>query len=136
MHEFALAEAVIATALETAAKEGIARLSRIVVRIGELQAIEREPFELALRQAIPAAESRLARTRIVVEDEPARFRCRPCDVEFGLDETGGPLPHADSEAVHFVPELAHAFLRCPGCGSPDFEVLQGRGVTLQTLEGE
>jgi hydrogenase nickel incorporation protein HypA/HybF len=39
------------------------------------------------------------------------------------------------EAIHFVPEIAHTYLRCPKCDSPDFEILGGRGVTLQTVKG-
>ena len=42
----------------------------------------------------------------------------------------------ESESIHFVPELAHAFLRCPDCDGADFEVVAGRGVVLQELEGE
>ena len=41
-----------------------------------------------------------------------------------------------AEAIHFVPELAHAFMRCPDCGSPDFEVAAGRGVAISGIEGE
>lgn len=136
MHEFALAEAVVDAALETAARERMARLTRVVVRIGELQSIEREVFRFALAEVIPASEPRLAGAEIVLETEPARFRCRPCGRAFSLADTGGPADEDESEAIHFVPELAHAFLRCPDCASPDFEVEQGRGVVLQTLEGE
>ena len=136
MHEFALAEAVVHAALESATQNGIERLTRIVVRIGELQAIEREVFAFALQEVIPASEPRIAGVRVELEREAARLRCRPCGRAFGMAETAGGLDDEASEAVHFVPELAHAFLRCPGCGSPDFEVTAGRGVTLRELEGE
>ncbi len=136
MHEFALAEAVVHAALETAAREGISRLTRVVVQIGELQSIEREVFAFALREVIPASEPRLADARIDLEPEPARFRCRPCGRDFALADTAGPADEDESEAIHFIPEMAHAFLRCPDCGSPDFEVTAGRGVLLRALEGE
>ena len=135
MHEFALAEAVVDTALATARKENIGRLTRIVVRIGELQRIERDVFEFALREVIPASLARLRDVELRLETEPARFRCRPCGRSFDLAETRE-TGEDESEAIHFIPELAHAFLRCPDCGSPDFEVVAGRGVVLQTLEGE
>ena len=41
-----------------------------------------------------------------------------------------------NEAIHFIPELAHAFLECPSCQSPDFELLQGRGVSIGAIEGD
>ena len=39
------------------------------------------------------------------------------------------------EAIHFVPEIAHTYIKCPKCGSPDFEVVQGRGVWLESIKG-
>ncbi len=136
MHEFALAEAVVRAALDTADRNGLSRLTRIVVQIGELQSIEREVFEFALREVIPVSEPRIQAARIDLERESARFRCRPCGREFGLDDAEGPSDEDESEAIHFIPELAHAFVHCPGCDSPDFEVTAGRGVLLRLLEGE
>lgn len=136
MHELALAEAVIRAAVDTAAQTGISRLTRIVVQIGELQSIDRETFEFALREVIPAFEPRVAAMQIDLELEPARLRCRPCGREFALAESEGPAGEGESEAIHFIPELAHAFVRCPDCDSPDFEVTAGRGVLLRLLEGE
>jgi hydrogenase nickel incorporation protein HypA/HybF len=53
-----------------------------------------------------------------------------------LDELPEPGDAAEAEAVHFIPELAHAFLQCPSCGSPDFEMLAGRGVSIGSIEAE
>jgi len=136
MHELALAEAVVATALEVAARERIGRITGIEVRVGELQSIDRETFAFALRTMIPADEPRLAAAEIRIEIERARLRCRPCGREFLLEEAPGFSGATAAEAIHFVPELAHAFLRCPGCASPDFAVEGGRGVTLHAVEGE
>ena len=136
MHELALAEAVIAAALEAAEREGMATIQRIGVRIGELQQIRRDVFEFAIRELMPATEPRLAATAIDLETEPARLQCRACGHAFGLSDTPGPGGEAESEAIHFIPELARSFLRCPRCGSPDFEVVEGRGVAIAFLEGE
>jgi hydrogenase nickel incorporation protein HypA/HybF len=32
--------------------------------------------------------------------------------------------------------MAHVYLKCAKCGSPDFEVIKGRGVWLSTIKGE
>jgi len=136
LHELALAEAVVHAALDVASQNGLSRLTRIVVRIGELQSIEREVFTFALREVIPVSEPRIAAVRVELEHEPARFRCRRCDRDFGLAETPGPADEDESEAIHFIPELAHAFLQCPSCQSPDFEVTAGRGIALGEIEGE
>ncbi|MHC4341112.1 MAG: hydrogenase nickel incorporation protein HypA [Planctomycetota bacterium] len=136
MHEFALAEAVITTSLDAAEKESLARITRIEVHVGELQSIRKETFEFALTEIMPKTEPRLAAAEITVTIIPARFTCRACSHDFDLKETGGPKDAEQKEAIHFVPELAHAFLRCPECESPDFEVIQGRGVSIDAIEGE
>jgi hydrogenase nickel incorporation protein HypA/HybF len=136
VHEFALAQAVMDAALQSAEQAGIQRIVRITVRIGELQHIERDCFEFALKEVMPAAEPRLNGVVVTIETEPAQFRCRPCEHGFALADTLPPAGDDEAEAIHFIPELAHAFIRCPRCQSPDFEVLAGRGVTLQSLEGD
>lgn len=136
MHEFALADAVVATTLRAAEENGIATIERVEVRIGELQRISRETFEFALREVMPAEHPALGSAKLDLVVEPAKFRCRPCGRDFTLDDTGGPKDKDEAEAIHFVPELAHAYLACPDCSSPDFEVLEGRGVSIGAIEGE
>ncbi|UCF67731.1 MAG: hydrogenase nickel incorporation protein HypA [Acidobacteriota bacterium] len=136
MHEFALADAVISAALETADKQNLSHITAIAVRIGELQQIDRETFEFALKEVIPNSEPRLAGTSITLEVQHASFRCRACEAEFTLDQTRGPLVEDQLEAIHFIPELARAFIRCPDCRSLDFELLTGRGVSIDYIEGE
>jgi hydrogenase nickel incorporation protein HypA/HybF len=136
MHELALAEAVVTAALETARSNGLTRITRIEVRVGELQQIENDAFELAIRELLPPGEPSVAGAVVEVRPDAAVFRCRACGAAFGLSETGGPQGDDASEAIHFIPELAHAFLRCPSCQSPDFEVTAGRGVRLEAIEGD
>jgi hydrogenase nickel incorporation protein HypA/HybF len=136
MHETALAEAVVAAAIETAEKNGLAKITRIDVRIGELQSIEQDTLRFAIEQLIPPLEPRIAGAVLVMHIDPARCLCRACGRSFGLADVPAPGDHASSEAIHFIPELAHAFLRCPACASPDFEVTGGRGVTLGAIEGD
>ena len=133
MHELALAEGVIVTALERA-KAQQRRLCRVVVRVGELQQIDTEVFDHCLAAVRPVDEPLLEATRIEVTLEPAALRCRTCATTYGfadLDEPPGP---EEREAIHFVPELAHAWIRCPRCASPDFEVTAGRGVHIEASE--
>jgi hydrogenase nickel incorporation protein HypA/HybF len=135
MHELALADAVVTAALEIADRGGLSVITRLDVRVGELQRIDTEVFEFALKEVIPAGEPRLGAVAIDLSTETAEFRCRPCDHRFGLERNRGAVGSDESEAIHFVPELAHAFLRCPRCQSPDFELLRGRGVSIDSIEG-
>lgn len=135
MHEWALAEGVISTALEEADREGLVAIERVEVVIGELQRIKKETFEFAIAEVLPRDQPRLEGADITLEIEPAAFRCRGCTHEFGYRDVSGALGPDEGEAVHFVPELAHAFLECPSCGSPDFEVVRGRGVWIREIRG-
>ena len=134
MHELALADAVVTTAIKAARDNGIKTIERIEVRVGELQRISRETFEFSLKEVLPREKPEIAGAKIELEIEPARFRCRPCGREFSLADTGGPKDREEAEAIHFIPELSHAYLACPGCASPDFEVLAGRGVSIESIE--
>jgi hydrogenase nickel incorporation protein HypA/HybF len=61
------------------------------------------------------------------------FKCRACGNEWSFEAQG--LTEDISEAIHFVPEMAHVYIKCTECESPDFEVSQGRGVWLATIKG-
>ncbi len=135
MHEWALAEGVFATALKAAEQQGMTRIEKIVVKIGELQQIQKELFEQALQQVAPAAETRIEAAEIVLELEKALFRCRACGRAFSFADATSRLGAEEAEAIHFVPELAHTCIGCPECGSPDFEVGAGRGVWIERIEG-
>jgi hydrogenase nickel incorporation protein HypA/HybF len=131
--ELALADAVVKAALSAADDAGIVRLERIVVKVGELQQIEKDLFEFSLTNVMPARDPRLADVTFDVQDEPVLFKCRNCEEEYGRSDTE--IGDEPEEAIHFIPELAHAFARCPRCNSPDFEIVQGRGITLARIEG-
>jgi hydrogenase nickel incorporation protein HypA/HybF len=134
MHELALADSVVKAALQAAADAGMNHIDRIVVTVGELQQIEKELFEFSLTNVLPAQDPRLADTEFDVTEEKVRFRCRSCGRDYGRDDVA--LEDDDAgEAIHFIPELSHAYARCPECGSPDFDITQGRGITLARIEG-
>lgn len=134
MHELALADSVVKAALKAAADAGMVRIERIVVRVGELQQIERDLFEFSLTNVIPAQDPRLSDTVFDVLEEKVRFKCRSCGHEYGRADVDVDAED-EREAIHFIPELSHAFARCPQCGSPDFDITQGRGIILARVEG-
>lgn len=136
MHEWALAEAVIETAIEESRKEGLEEISEITVQIGELQQIELEVFQFALDEIAKAhdEDSLLTNAKMRLETERAIFKCRVCGTEWDYRDTG--VNDDEGEAIHFAPEVAHVYVRCPSCKSPDFEVIQGRGVLLKAIKGK
>ena len=130
MHEWALAEGVITTATRFAEENGITEVTEVVVVVGELQQVEHEVLEFAFENLkTPLFKN----ARFILESQPARFKCRNCGNEWGFTSEG--MTEEVSEAIHFVPEMAHVYIKCSECGSPDFEVKEGRGVWLATIKG-
>ncbi len=130
MHEWALAEAVIATAMQIAEKEGLKQITEVTVKIGELQDVERSIFRFALTQLKPES---FRNTTFRLTKSKTSLKCRVCGNTWLLKKTK--LDKDAAEAIHFVPEVAHTYIKCPKCGSPDFEILEGRGVWLESIKG-
>ncbi len=134
MHEWAVAEAIVLSVLDEAKKNGIRSLERIVIKVGELQKMEKELLYDAIEAIFEEHGYRVKRDQVLIEDEPAVFKCNFCGnkwpylVDF--------MPEEEKEYIHFFPEVAHGFLRCPSCGSPDFEIEKGRGVLIESISGQ
>jgi hydrogenase nickel incorporation protein HypA/HybF len=131
MHEWALADAVIESTAQALGTRPPSCLRSVTVLLGELQAVDREIFQFALSTLLEERPFRAA--RFVLETEPARFACRACARAWALDEGDGLSPEK-REAIHFLPEVGHAFIRCPSCGSPDYAVSAGRGVSIKSID--
>ena len=131
MHEWALAEAVINAVGQAAAKEGVKTVSEVTVRVGQLQDVDRGIFKFALAQLKPES---FKDVKFRVLTAKAKLSCRVCGASwvFRKDQVNEEI----SEAMHFVPEVAHTYVKCPKCGSPDFEIIEGRGVWLESVKGE
>jgi len=75
-------------------------------------------------------------TKVEVNIVRTKFRCRTCEHEWTFKDISETLDEGVRESIHFIPEVAHSFMRCPKCGSPDFEVLEGRGISVTSITGE
>lgn len=130
MHEWALAEAVSSAAVEVGEKEGLKEITEINIRIGGLQQIDVEIFEFALSQL---RAPMLKNARFNLKSVDAELKCRACEYRWSFSPRD--LGEDASESIHFIPEVAHAYMKCPKCGSPDFEVVTGRGVWIESIKG-
>ena len=130
MHEWALAEAVITAAQQIAEKENLKEIREVNIKIGELQQVERDILRFALSQIKPASFKNAV---FHISTAKTTLKCRVCGNTWLFRETK--LDEDTAEAIHFVPEVAHAYIKCPKCGSPDFEIAEGRGVWLENIKG-
>ena len=131
MHEWALAEAVISTVSQIAEKERLKEVTEVEIKVGELQQIELDILEFALSQ-LKTLEFK--NVKFNIEKVRAELKCRVCGHQWIFSKER--LNKDVAEAIHFVPEIAHTYVKCPKCGSPDFEILHGRGIWLESIKGE
>ncbi len=130
MHEWALAEAIITAAAEIAEGEGLKEITEVRIKLGELQQVEPEVLQTAFAQL---KTQKFKNAKFAIDKVKAELKCRICGESWNFNQEE--LEEETQEAIHFVPELAHAFIKCPKCGSPDFEIIQGRGIWLESIKG-
>jgi len=113
MHELAIAKELSGIVNEVASKEKLEKVTRIDVCFGQMIQVVPEIFTFALEETIRGTVADGA--EIAVEVLPAVLLCRSCTNEFNLE---------------------HNTFICPGCGSSDTEMKQGREIYVKSIEGE
>ena len=113
MHELAITEAIVRSAVPKAQAAGAKRIITIRLKLGEFSDIVPSYIEHYLKYA---AEGTIAEgAKIEVSRIPIRIRCRGCGAES---------------------EIARHVFSCPACGSEDIELTQGREYFIDSLEVE
>jgi len=135
MHEWALAESIITAAVQEGKKGRLKTITEITVHLGELQQIEREIFLFALKEIAQQQGPRLKNVMFHLKTEKSTLRCTTCGHTWKYSDMKKKLNEKEAESMHFIPEIVFVHARCPHCGSPDFEITKGRGVTLTSLKG-
>jgi len=132
VHEWALAEAVLETVTKLANENKIGSIKKVYLSIGELQSIDIDSFKFALNTL--KNDLNISINEFIFEYEKARFKCIKCGYEWDLND----IMIKDEEikeAIHFLPEVVHAFIKCPKCRSQDYKVVSGRGIIIKRIEG-
>ncbi len=136
MHEWALAESVVLTAEKAAKEQGFKKIQEITIQLGQLQQIDKKILKFAIREILQNQRSLFKKTKIHFGNEKAAFKCKNCGNHWTFAHLKGKLNFEQFEAIHFVPEVAHVYMSCPRCQSPDFEIIKGRGVWVDSIVGE
>jgi hydrogenase nickel insertion protein HypA len=134
MHEWALAESILASAETTAKQEHLKTVTALTVNLGELQQIDRSILRFALK-ALATEHPLFTKAKFIFKTEKSHFTCNVCAHTWDYKDLKKQLSADEAEAVHFIPEAMLAYARCTKCGSPDFTITKGRGVTLTTVKG-
>jgi len=113
MHELAITEGILRLAVPEAEKQGAKRIIAINLKLGALTDIVPSCIEHYLQYS--AAGTIAEGAKIVVKPIPVGIRCRDCGWSGEIEK--------------------HVF-SCPGCGSENVEITQGREYYVESLEVE
>lgn len=135
MHEWALVDAIVKCAANSARENGFKKVDEVVIVLGDLQNADEDCCRDIFNELKPDLGPLMANSAPVFERERTEFKCRACGavIKYGDRDK---LPHEEAEAIHFVPETAGIYIKCPACGGPDLEITAGRGVYIRELRGE
>jgi len=130
MHEWALAEAIVEATCSLLSERKARKISFLKVVIGSLQSADREVLRFALTELFKSRGVKVEKLRL--DEEEALLKCRSCLKVWRLTDLN--LPDDVREAVHFIPEVIHSYVKCPNCNSQDLEIVSGRGVHIASME--
>lgn len=145
MHEWSLAEAVLETLTSLLEREETKRVSEVEIICGEIMELDLDVFRFALEEL--SKGTHLEGSKFILREEKVVFRCNSCGYDWGFERVHDLLPEelgiregtngSKESPIHFIPDLAQALMRCPNCGSRDFEAESGRGLRIHrvVLEG-
>jgi hydrogenase nickel incorporation protein HypA/HybF len=111
MHELSIALSIIEGAEEEAARHG-GQVIAVHLRLGQLSGVVKDALLFAYDIACEATP--LAGSRLLIEETPVVVFCSQCAAERTLASVQS--------------------LRCPVCGAPTPDVVQGRELELVALE--
>jgi hydrogenase nickel incorporation protein HypA/HybF len=114
MHELSIIQEVVAAAVESAQQAGAVRVHTVKLRVGALAGVVKD--SLLFCYDVASAGTLLAGSRLDIEELPVVIRCPQC--------------HQDRE----LPGIQS--FRCPVCGTPARDIVQGRELELTSIELE
>ena len=112
MHELSLSESITELVVEYARREGVGRVSRVVLALGAAATVEPELLKFCF--PITTANTLAEGAELVIETIPLQARCDACGTEFAPETLISP---------------------CPGCGSHARSILAGREMRVVSFEG-
>jgi len=142
LHELGIAQNIVESAMDEAAKAGAKRVVSMEIDVGELMQLDIPALESAL--AALMVDVRLKGALVTVRSVPVKLSCNRCGREWGMEEARQQLglvaenlrvqePDSLELPLHFLPSLYPVFLRCPDCGSADTEALEGGEIVVRRI---
>jgi len=113
MHELALSQSIVDLVSECAAREGVRRVTRVLLDVGAAAAVEPQALQFCFGAV--TEQTVAAGAELVINPVPLRARCLDCTLEYSP---------------------ATLFTACPDCGSYQRELLAGRELRVRSFDAE
>jgi len=110
LHELSVVIEVVKTVEEFARENGVTRIEKLVLQIGELSSMIPQYIEDCFPCAVDGTS--MVDTKLEIEILPGDARCRPCGAVFNL---------IANEGV------------CPACGRKEFDVVSGKEFLIKEI---
>jgi hydrogenase nickel incorporation protein HypA/HybF len=113
MHELSIAMGIVEAATEEGQRRGV-QVSAVHLRLGALSGVVKDA--LLFSYEVACQDTRLAGSKLLVEDVPVVIFCAQCN---------------DKKTLPSVQSFS-----CPDCGTPTMNILQGKELEVFALEVE
>jgi len=126
MHEVSIAHML----LEAVLKNTSGRVIEIEVEIGELRMINVDALKFAF--SVLSEGTRAEKAKIIIKRKKPKFKCLNCG------HTWSPILESLNEdqktLIHFGALAYSLILKCPKCGSNDFEIIEGDEIIITRIK--
>jgi len=112
MHELSIANSIVEIATAAAKRQQAAHVNTVYLRLGPLSGVVSDALRFSYE--IVCEGTPLAGSNLVIEELPVVVHCAACEAQRTVDSI--------------------QYLRCPMCGAPTPEVVQGRELEVTALE--
>ena len=113
VHELSIAQSLLEIILEESLKNRLVRVTVVRLQVGTLAAVVPDSLTFCFDMLTPGTVAEGA--VLEIDTVPATALCPECDKRFEVRN--------------------HIFL-CPECGSPSFDLMGGRELSVSEIEGE
>jgi len=141
MHEWTLAEAIVESLNSFVEQNGRKKVLEVEILYGEMMELDTDILSYAIEELVKGTV--LEDAKFSLKEEKALFKCNACGATWDFETAHKMLSHefgileepsgARESPLHFIPDLAQALLKCPRCGSRDFEAISGKGIRVARM---
>ena len=117
MHELSITQSLLEIVIHEIEKHSISRVLAVKLKIGKFTNIE--PSCLVLYFGALSKNTPVEGAELKIEMVPVRGRCRGCQKVFDLNS-----------------ESLNLFFLCPACSGQDIEIINGRELSIEEIEGD